>query len=614
MKRFVLIMSAVAVMFSSLTSCDDLLEEQNYGNPTIEDMMTNPENVVLLVGQSYADLKWIHDHWGYWGVNTLTSDEGLCPIRMPGEHWNDGAYWRRLNDHSWNQVADSFKLIWNSTISGAVRCNQTIQTITDYKASMTEEEYLQFLGELEVLRSYYYYLLFDSFGRIPYTESYDEKSQTEPLMEPANVWSHLVEVLERNAPNMVVVTDSNRAQNYGRVTQGFAHALLARLYLNAESFGCTAANVFPESHFVASEADWTADEKESKVTPRKVIPASWQADSDFYNNCVRCCNEVINSGSYRIESDFFANFLINNEGSKENIMVIVEDGRSGFDERSNGSMSSKLRIVNNTLHYEHQYTWGMLLDCWNGYCARPSFIDLYDDDDVRGPGWEGNGTKNTKRWGWFVGPVYTKDGSAIAQHKNDENREVIIVKDIALMPADTVVASPILACSYNSGARQLKYEADKGSKYMYNENDFVLMRYADVLWMKREAINLHGAKDTSVGNYDADFQLMMSRAFVNGDGKPAEKGAADSYASAYGDPASFTAQQILDERGREFSWEMVRRRDLIRHGKFSSVEFVSKDATQKYREWFPIPYSVLLKGTKDENGNDIWTQNDGYAM
>ena len=60
MKKILYILAAVATL--SMTSCDDLLEEQNYGNPTIEDMMTNEENVTLLVGQAYADLKWMHDH------------------------------------------------------------------------------------------------------------------------------------------------------------------------------------------------------------------------------------------------------------------------------------------------------------------------------------------------------------------------------------------------------------------------------------------------------------------------------------------------------------------------------------------------------------------------
>ena len=334
MKKFFILALAAVALFS--TSCEGFLEEENFGNPTIDEMMSNEENIVLLVGQAYAEVKWVHDHWGYWGVSSLTSDECVCPVRMPGEHWADGGYWTRLNTHAWNSFADAFKNIWNSTISGAVLCNRLINTLDTYKNSMSKSLYLQYRGELEVMRSYYYYLLFDSFGRIPYLEVFEDV--TEPLMEPELVWSHLVACLERNAPNLPAVTDATRATNYGRVTQGMAYSLLARLYLNAESFGCTPENVkFPEG----------CEIKIANV-------------NDFYTNAVRCCDMVINSGSYSIESNYFDNFKILNENSRENIFVIVEDGNAKFDMRYNGSMSNKMRMIHLSLHYCHQKAYNMI--------------------------------------------------------------------------------------------------------------------------------------------------------------------------------------------------------------------------------------------------------------
>ena len=64
MKRLFYIIAAFAAITASTASCSGLLDEVNYGNPTVEDMMSSEENVVLLVGQIYADLKWTHDHWG----------------------------------------------------------------------------------------------------------------------------------------------------------------------------------------------------------------------------------------------------------------------------------------------------------------------------------------------------------------------------------------------------------------------------------------------------------------------------------------------------------------------------------------------------------------------
>ena len=161
-----LLYTLVALTTLTTMSCSDLLEEVNYGSPTVEDMMTQEENVVLLVGQIYADLKWTHDHWGYWGLTTITGDEGICVPRNGGNDWNDGGYWLKQNTHTWDHRGDAIKNVWNTTISGAVLCNQVLETLNTYKESMSAEVYAQYVGEVEVLRSYYFYLLFDCFGRI----------------------------------------------------------------------------------------------------------------------------------------------------------------------------------------------------------------------------------------------------------------------------------------------------------------------------------------------------------------------------------------------------------------------------------------------------------------
>ena len=578
MKKIVITIIAAVMASSLFCSCDRMLEEINYGNPTTADMMTAEANVPLLVGQCYAEVKWLHDHWGYWGVVTLTADEGLCPTRMPDKDWADGGYWRNLNTHNWNELGGAFRNIWETTISGAVLCNKIIKTLDDYKASMSEEVLAQYTRELEVMRSYYYYMLFDCFGRIPYLEEFVDRA-SDPLMEPQTVWCKLVDCLEKNAPNLPKVTDdASRALNYGRATQGLAYSLLARLYLNAESFGCTPANIT------------LTNEHTTAIT----------SAADFYTNCVRCCDAIINAKSYSIEPDYFANFKIDNANSKENIFVIVENGEANIDERSGGDgmMLNKLRIALLTLNYNHQKTYGLLETPWNGFCARPSFIDRFAASDVRGPGNEGLGTKDTKQWGWFLGPVYDANGT-LCRDKDEDKSPAIIVKDI--LNANGEVS--LTEATDLAGARNIKYEIDKSGKYKYSENDFVLFRYADVLWMKEEAI-LRGGAGTSGWN-STDFQTLRNRAFSY-DANPAA-----AYTAAY--PDALTLDGILDERGREFSWENMRRRDLIRFGKFNDdtyVQFIT--AKDDYRNWFPIPYKILEKSVRDENGNPVWTQNPGY--
>jgi hypothetical protein len=548
MKKIIMIIAAVSVAFSS---CSDMLEETNYGNATEEEIFKNPDTVIFVVGQAYADVKWLHDHWGYWGINTLTSDECVNPVRMPGSHWNDGGYWSSMNNHNWTPSSQAFNNVWNKSVAGAVLCNKTLATLKTNEQIMKPEIYAQFVGELEVLRSYYYYTLFDCFGRIPYTEEFRKGSV--PQMPAIDVWKKLVDCLEKNAPNLPAVTDANRSKNYGRVTQGFAYALLARLYLNAESYGVTGG--------------------------------------DNYTKCVEACDKVI---GYSIEDNFFTNFKINNETSKENIFVIVEDGNAGFDERSDNSMMNKLRINSLTLHYCHQTPWKLIEKPWNGFCAPQEFIDRYEATDVRGPGNEGLGTNNTQQWGWFLGAIYDAAGEKILKDENGD--EAIITKEITTLNPDKEGPH-----TWGQGARSIKYEVDKEGKYKYSENDFVLFRYADVLYMKGEAIANGGA-----GTFDwtsGDVAKIRTRAGL----------------AAYTSTPSL--DEILDERGREFAWENVRRRDLIRFGKFADGKAVNNGKkiwgdwrgvkTDNYLNWFPIPQQVLEKAPR-ENGKAIWTQNPGY--
>ena len=132
MKKILIGILSLAALFVSV-SCEDMLEEKNYGNPTIEEIMSNPDNAVMLVGQAYADIKWLHDHWGYWGLVTITADEGVCVPRNGGNDWNDGGYWLKQNTHTWDHKGDAIKEVWNTTVNGAVLCNQIIKILNEYK-------------------------------------------------------------------------------------------------------------------------------------------------------------------------------------------------------------------------------------------------------------------------------------------------------------------------------------------------------------------------------------------------------------------------------------------------------------------------------------------------
>ena len=596
------LISVLTVAAFAFSGCKDMLEEDLHGRVTASDLMENEDNLIMLLAQPYADMKFVHDHWGYWGVNTLTADEGLCPTRAGGD-WNDSGYWRNLNTHNWNAYGDAFKCIWNRTISGAVLCNSLLETF-DGATDETKEKaiYKQYVGELEVLRSYYYYMLFDCFGRIPYMEDYSDR--VDALMEPQVVWAHLVACLERNAPNMQVVDDGNRQALLGRVSQGMAYTLLARLYLNAESFGCTPENVMAAKRTVNTKYG------EKGSNPLTEVGIKIASAQDFYTNACRCCDEVIKSGSYAIEDDYFTNFKIDNSGSKENILVIIEDGTK-INERNVDKVKNKLQINFLTLHYVHQKLWPGLQDKpWNGFCARPNYMDIYDKEDVRGAG-EENGNHNSHRYAWLLGPIYGQgvDTVIVDEGKSCKMDSVVILTQAVL--CDTVTKKPtddncLAYALRNAGARMIKYEIDTAGTYRYCENDFVLFRYADVILMKKEAL-VRGGKSDNATNYQADYDKMKARAFKY------SADPAGAYAKAYPDADQVKEDLlggILAERGRELVWECTRRRDLLRFGQFEKVQYVTQ--TSPTRRWFPIPFTILKNGKLREDGTPYWTQNEGY--
>ena len=506
------------------------------------------DRVMSDISGVYAELKWLHDHWGYWGLNTLTSDEARCPIRQPEGRWNDSGYWASLNSMTWNSKGKAIEYVWYTSIRGATFCNQII----DLKHLIEPSKRAAIVAELEVLRTFYYYVLFDLFGRIPYTEEYAfDANKQYPLMEIQDVWVNLVACLERNAPLLPVVTASTKAQYYGRVTQGFAYGLLARLYLNAASYGV------------------------NDVT-------------NAYDKCVEYCNKVINSNAYSIEENFFTNFLVNNEISNENILVIVENGNLYFDNHTCDAMSNKLRINLLTQHYAFEEYYTLLQRPWNGFAASTQFLALYDENDRRGPCPDAMGTDVdfqdiNKKYGWFLGPIKIDGKVAV-----DENgTPVVITRNFKGQNNAT----------WNDGARLMKYETEIAPTVnQYMENDFVLFRYADVLYMKAEAI-LRGATNAYLSDLlrMEDFQKIRTRAGLH------------PYTVS-----TLTLDEILDERGREFAWENVRRRDLIRFEKYTGTAYMwdfKVSGVEPYRKWFPIPKKYIDMHVND----DIpWMQNPGY--
>jgi hypothetical protein len=205
---------------------------------------------------------------------------------------------------------------------------------------------------------------------------------------------------------------------------------------------------------------------------------------------------------------------------------------------------------------------------WNGWATTPGFYNSFSDGDIRkkysDPVVKTNGGFNV---GFIIGQQYGPNGNALPN--------TIITPEITKLQGEGLY----------TGVRVIKYVPDYINK-TNPDNDFMLIRYADVQLMKAEAM-LRGGNEA--GALVIVNQIRGSRSVTPGS-LPAL--------------TTLSLDGLLAERGRELYWEGIRRTDLIRFGKFLDAGLLRPTSTSKYLV-FAIPPSAVL-------ANANLTQNPGY--
>ena len=146
--------------------------------------------------------------------------------------------------------------------------------------------------------------------------------------------------------------------------------------------------------------------------------------------------------------------------------------------------------------------------------------------------------------------------------------------------------------NHNTGYRVEKYEFSKKSVSGRNfgEADIIILRLADIYLMRAEA-KLRKSGDAASALADVN----TVRAARNITTPP---------------PAltSMTLDLLFRERGFELYWEMVRRTDMIRFGKYEGT-WTEKTNTDRLKRIFPIPQTAI-DGASNLPG--YLKQNDSY--
>jgi len=146
--------------------------------------------------------------------------------------------------------------------------------------------------------------------------------------------------------------------------------------------------------------------------------------------------------------------------------------------------------------------------------------------------------------------------------------------------------------NYNSGYRVEKYEFSRVSDSGRNkgEADIVILRLADIYMLRAEA-KLRKSNDAAGALADVNL-VRASR-------------------TATTPPPALTSMDLnilFRERGFEFYWEMLRRTDMIRFGKYEGT-WTEKTNSDVKKRIFPIPQNAI-DGASNLPG--YMKQNEGY--
>jgi len=337
------------------------------------------------------------------------------------------------------------------------------------------------------------------------------------------------------------------------------------------------------------------------------------------------CDSIIASGNYALEPDYFDVFVGNNNSSKENILV-VPASQNGLT-FSNG-------IVQGSIEFNSALTFG--IPCCNygnnGASTTHDFYQyfdttsLYSSNTVQINGRTVNNTLRTfndQRTGqYLVGQQFQGDGvTNYPPYKNwivANNDVCCTYNGDASVNATTKIGdyynsqySPTIyydtmnefvfgtspAYFRHAGVRNIKYWPQPGLPPGNRMgNAWVVYRLADIYLMRGEAEFWTG----DMGDALKDFNTVRERAYSGST-------AADWTLS------DLTADNILQERGREMAWEDVRRTDQIRMQTYSGTPYFTRARNYPPKPADPDNHLMFLPvPTVEINTNPNLKQNPGY--
>lgn len=525
--------------------------------------LTDKQLAEGLIAPVYNVLPDIFLHTRYFTLQEISTDEAILPYRG-GTDWGDNGIYLSMHRHETVSTDPNVQNTWTSIVTGlsrAVTAISALKTNKDASAPL-------FLAEARGMRAYYSLLTLDLFGLIFVKE---DPNATSKIVRG----DEAIKYIESELLAIEPVLDNTTGP--GRITKGAVWGLLARLYLNAAVY-------------------------------RDRYAVSFSFQTDDMNKVVDYCNKIISSNQYALASEYFSIFGNANHTNKEIIFAVDQrpDISNSHNRMAYFSLSGDqfplpaFTSANGTdgpaITPDFYHTWVDANAPTDPAAADPRF---YKENLPQADGCVDAAAFNINR-GILRGQQYglTKDASGAFITCPDGKLKVSMLfnttRSKPTLPVDFTeqVDFTTAGSNYSTGYRVEKYEFSKSSNSGRNkgEADIVILRLADIYLMRAEA-KLRASND-AIGALADVNTIRAART-------------ATTPAVAL---TSMTSDILFRERGFELYWEMVRRTDMVRFGKYegSWTEKTNSDAKKRV---FPIPQNAIDAAS---NLTGYLKQNDGY--
>lgn len=408
-------------------------------------------------------------------------------------------------------------------------------------------------AEAHFMRDLYYYYLLDNFGNPSFSETMPDPDPKQ--IKSADLYNFIVKDLTENMGNMLPPSVRKKGEkNYSRADQSAAWMLLARLYLNAEKY--------------TGKAEWT----KAKEYADKVIKESgrtlWEGD---------------NATTHRSANDKYSAyqmlFMADNDQTgayNECIFGFALDGATAASWGASTFLHGSTWDANMAADYPQKSS-----QAWGGNRTRvdlvKKFISLNDLESLKS--WTPETI--TKAAGDDRALLY--GDNADGTHGKKDRK---YTNDGIATFADGIATTKFTSDRSDDGPTAVSDHCD---------NDIMLMRLPEAYYIYAEAEAREAGSEVTLAEGTRLINEVRKRANNN------------NLLSSY------TLNELLDERAREFYFEGLRRTDLIRYGYFGNSNYTWqwKGGVQEggkfpsYFNIFPIPQTEL--GT-----NHNLKQNPGY--